>query len=155
MAIRLSAIDDLLKRFGKLDHDSLMKKVMSNSSMQQDIIDLNTQNQLYEKGITADGIYMGDYSASTIEGTGRFKGKKQKEQRYDHITLSDTKETYESERVVVSSTGILLKMDTTIHGVDLQKEFGNIVGLTTESKSIMFGWLKGPFVNEMRKAVFK
>lgn len=46
-------------------------------------IDLNTEAQLFERGINAEGESLGEYAPSTIAY------KKARGQRYDHVTLHD------------------------------------------------------------------
>lgn len=131
-----------------------MKKVLSDTSIEQDIMDLNREDQLYDKGINAEGASLGEYSAATIYGTSNFEGKIQKGQRYDHITLKDTGELYASEKFVFTASGFKLTMNTSIHGEDLSRQFGNIVGLTQQNTNVVYGWVKAPFINEIRKGLF-
>ena len=156
MAIRLTAIDNLLKAFGKLDKDSLLQKVFKDStSLQQDIIALNTEDQLYEKGITSDGVSLGTYSESTINGTKGWEGKKQKNQPYDHVTLKDTGEFYSTFKFKTESGDFIISADTVKPSQDLAETYGNIIGLTQQNKMVVAGWVKAPFVDQMRKAVWK
>jgi hypothetical protein len=103
------------------------------------IIKLNTVNQLYDKGIDSRGRSLGDYAANTIEGTKLYKGKKEKGQRFDHITLNDTGDFYESFKINLdSNSDFSIEADTikdSIEGtIDLLDAYGeDILGLTDES----------------------
>lgn len=155
MAIKLQACRNLIKRFHKLDADKIMQATLkSSTSLQQDILDLNRQDQLYDQGIAADGKFLGDYSAVTIEGTSTFQGKKQKGQRYDHITLNDTGAFYESFKLDIEAQQSIITADTQKPDVDLMT-YGNILGLTPQSKQRMIDWIRPIFVQKFREAVFK
>jgi hypothetical protein len=144
---------DALKRIAnnakKLNENKILREVLDNSSIQQDIISLNTDDQLYEKGIRADGTFIGEYSPATIEGIpGRFEGKKQKGQRYDHITLSDTGDFYKSFRFKNQKDEFIITADAIKEDTDLVREFGEeIIGLTDESLETVREWVR-PLVQE-------
>jgi len=155
MPIQLTAIRNLFSNVKKLDSDKLLKKVLSNTSLEQDIIDLNREDQLYERGVTVDGLSLGEYSPATIHGTSNFKGKIEKGQRYDHITLNDTGATYESEKFVNNNDGFLLTINTNLHGIDLEEKFGKIVGLDEKNKSVVREWIKDPLLSLVRSEIKK
>ena len=151
MSAKLTAFRNLFGNIAKLDSDKLFKKVLTNDKgLQQDILDLNRIDQLYDKGIRADETSLGRYSKLTKEI------KISKDQVSDHVTLKDTGEFYGSFRIKAEATDVIITADTIKPDVDLAEKYGdNILGLTQESKARMIGWLKAPFVNEMRKAIFK
>lgn len=161
MSAKLGAFRNLFKNIAKLDGDKLMNNVLSNDKgLQQDILDLNRQDQLYEQGTNVQGYLLGEYTRSTIVGTAEYAGKESKGQKSDHITLNDTGEFYDSFKFKTEPNDFVITADLLIHGEPMKSraygEYGNeILGLTEESKRIMFGWIKTPFINEMRKAIFK
>lgn len=94
------------------------------------IIEMNTMDQLYERGVDSNNVDLGDYSPTSKII------KDAKGQRSDHITLRDTGEAYDSEEVeVLQGGGIKTTMNTVKDGKDLQDRFGkNITGLTSYSR---------------------
>lgn len=123
-----------------LDERNLIKTLFEDQSFRKLIIDLNTHEQLYEKGIDSKGRSLGEYSIATIEGTKNFLGKKQKGQRYDHITLNDTGEFYNSFRVQLnySDASIQITANGDKGDANLFQQFGvDILGLTEDSMSVL------------------
>jgi hypothetical protein len=127
-------IKQLCRNAKRINEEKMLKDILKTDSIKAQIIDLN-QSQLYEKGLLADGTPTGEYAPATIEGTTNFEGKIQKGQRYDHITLKDTGDFYDSMRVVSNPEGVQIKADYEKDGEDLRREWPNITGLTMESKS--------------------
>ena len=121
----------------KLDVDKQLTKIMNNGQMQSDIIDLNTNAQLYEKGIRADGTSLGEYTKNTIaikEGKGQETG---------HVTLRDTGDFYASFKVKDTGEEVIITADTQKPDVDLADKYGeNILGLTPESLAIVRAQVK-------------
>ncbi len=159
----------------KVKGDKIIHATLQNSSIQQDIMDLNREDQLYDKGIDADGRSLGEYSEKTI------REKKKKGQRYDHITLSDTFEFYKSwmfknnsdsfifsaetkkEGAPNADFGKIIQLSTGKHvissvrsaaGNDLM-DFGNIIGLTGKNMGVVAGWIRIPVVTEVKKQILK
>ena len=73
--------------------------------VQDEIIRLNTEDQLYEEGIDSQGRSLGEYTPYTIEI------KKSKGQRVDHITLKDTGAFYASFKVRATKTDLIIEAD--------------------------------------------
>lgn len=140
-------VKTICKNAMKLDSDKILKKVFSDSELKTFVLDLNRIDQLYDKGVTADDKYLGNYSAVTIEGTKNFKGKEEKGQRYDHITLKDTGDFYDSFRLKTESSDFIIRADTEKPDVDLMT-YGKILGLDNESKTKLIEHIKIP-VREM------
>ncbi len=82
---KLLSVSELLR---KANLDQLFLKVIKEN--EQKSIDLNVDDQLYEKGILATGKTIGEYAPFTIAA------KQKKGQRYDHITLRDTSNFHDS-----------------------------------------------------------
>lgn len=138
-------LTNIIKKVSKLDGNKIVRQSLNNTSIQQDILDLNKQDQLYNKGIDAKGDSLGEYSLSTIDGTSNFEGKKQKGQRFDHITLNDTGDFYNSFIFKNNKDNFEIEADTLKEGTDLIDNFGkDILGITDENKSKLAGWLIEP-----------
>ena len=133
-----------------LDEDKIIRDIVSNSGLQQDIIDLNREDQLYDKGIDADGNLVGDgrYSKMTIQH------KIETGERYDHVTLKDTGEFYESFKIKKGEAEIIITADTIKDGKDLASIYGEkILGLTAENVAILRGWIKKLFIERTRALI--
>ena len=132
----LDAIFDILSNAQSLQQDFAVEAMDKLSTLDK-VVELNTQGQLYDKGVDSEGTPLeaigGNYSPKTKAY------KAQQGQRYDHVTLEDTGEFYESEKAEFLSDGsILLTANTIKDGEDLQDRWGkNILGLTTESQMIL------------------
>lgn len=116
-------IQKIVDNFKNLDRNKILSEILSAPQLQAQIIDLN-QAQLFDKGIEADGVSMGDYSKASVEIYGKRPG---------HITLKDTGEFYNSMKVSISADSFTVNGDTVKEGTDLQDRFPEALGLTTES----------------------
>jgi hypothetical protein len=148
----MEALKNLALRVKNLSVLDLVHELSETPEFTDLIIDLNTKNQLYDKGIDSEGRSLGDYSANTIEGPNQYQGKKQKGQRYDHITLNDTGAFYESFKVFLdSNSDFEITADTLKDTTDLIEEYGeNILGLTEESLGILREKAKEIIINYLR-----
>lgn len=147
----MKALKALQKRFASVkDEAFLMKLIFMDKSFQQLIISLNIHDQLYDKGIDSLGNKLGEYSPRTIEGTKNFKGKIEKGQPYDHITLNDTGEFYESFRVTLRGADIVISAQTIKEDTDLIKEWPYIIGLTDENLQIVIDKAREILVPKLR-----
>ena len=119
------------------------------------IIELNTDKQLYEEGIDSLGVSLGNYAATTIEGTANFEGRKSKGLRFDHITLFDTGQFYKSFEVIIRNENdafFFIDADPMRDDTNLFDEWGaDIVGLTDKSKEILGDKLKVELQKEVRR----
>ena len=122
-----------LKKVASIKDGVLFRVVFGQEIIKETIIDLNTVDQLYEKGIGSDGIRLDEkrgagYSQLTIYL------KNRKGQPTDRITLKDTGDFYRSFRVIVSEGLIEIRAKEPEGGMKLTEEFGaEIYGLTSES----------------------
>lgn len=131
----MTKLEEFLTRLAKLDVSALIKSVWELDHVQAFIIALNTEkggfgvtSQLFDLGIDSNGEDLGEYSDFTIEI------KKSQGLPFDHITLFDTGEFYDSFRVKPLNDGFEITADPIKEDTDLFVEFGeDIVGLTTES----------------------
>jgi hypothetical protein len=144
------ALEGLISRLNNvinLDQDVIIENILKDAEFQRFIIDLNTEEQLFEKGIDSLGASLGDYAATTIEGTANFEGKKDKGQRFDHITLKDTGEFYKSFAIKVKNGGFLIVADGRKEDTNLLEEYGKeILGLTDENFQIVIDAIKDKLI---------
>jgi len=147
----LESIFKTLDKIINIDQDAIIENILRDPEFQRFIINLNTEgeatSQLFEQGIDALGKSLGDYAGTTIEGTANFKGKREKGQRFDHITLKDTAKFYKSFRMKVANGGFLLIADPNRGDTNLFNDFGKeVVGLTDENLQIVIDALKDKII---------
>lgn len=97
--------------------------------VQDEIIRLNTEDQLEEEGIDSLGRSLGDYSLFTVAM------KRAEGQRYDHVTLKDTGRFHDSFTVRVTGDGWIQDADdTSFYDEPLFEVWGiDVLGITDEN----------------------
>jgi hypothetical protein len=156
----MDALRKLANNIISINQDEIFLEVFSQKPVKDFIIELNTIEQLFKKGVDANNSDLanegGDYSDLTIQGVpGLFLGKVQKGLPTNWITLFDSGEFYDSWVVEVDKTSIEIDADTIkADGTDLRVRWGKaILGLNDESleKLVVFAI---PFYQEaIRKAI--
>lgn len=146
----MESLRTLANNILKLDQDEILRKILLDPLTQAYIIDLNTQEQLFEQGIDSLGNSLGEYSDFTVEV------KKLKGQRFDHITLRDSGDFYNSFQVNVGKNFFVINADPIKDDTNLFTEFGvDIVGLTDTSKNELSLFIKDFFIEETLKRICK
>lgn len=137
----------LYQKLGKLIpflEFQLFKIVFDVPNVKQMIIEMNTQEQLFQKGVDSKGIPLMD-----IGGSYSFVTKDIKDflgQPIDRITLKDTGDFYKSWNVKILADTIFIEADTIKDGDDLRQRWGNdILGLTEESKQKLINYAIGKY----------
>ncbi len=122
------SIDKILKNAVNLNADKAWMFAID-VEVKEEIIRLNTEDQLFSEGIDSKGDMLGQYAPFTVSE------KKVKGQRFDHITLRDTGAFYNSFRVIADPKGITIKADdTSLYDVPLTQTWGiDVLGLTLEN----------------------
>lgn len=129
----------------QLDQNKLMKDAVDNSVIKAQIIDLN-QSQMYDKGIDSKGETLGDYSTISVSKYGKRPG---------HIQLKDTGEFYDSMKVGVEDSGIIITGDTDKGTVDLAKVYPDALGLTDESINEILPEITSNLAEKIKTAILK
>lgn len=129
-------IIEFFTKITELSPNQLMSQALDDQTMQAQILDLNTESQLYERGIDADSKSLGGYAPFTIEYKETIAGQMGNDTRTANVTLKDTGEFYRSFRFVKAADGFHIEADTEKDGgVDLAYLYGpKILGLTNESR---------------------
>ncbi len=149
----------LLDTLINLDENKIINAILKNKDFQQFIIELNTKgqptSQLFEDGIDSLNVSLGNYAGTTIEGVkGKFKGKREKGQRFDHITLEDTGEFYRSFKIKVSNGGFTITANPVKDDNNLFDDFGEeIVGLTKENLQIVIDAIREKILTKIREQI--
>jgi hypothetical protein len=146
MLADLKPLYDLYRRLALLTDDNLWFNAVDNRVIEF-IIDLNTNDQLFEDGIDSLGRQLGDYAPFTVES------KKGKGDRYDHITLKDTGKFYDSWTVRVDKRGLELDADDFSHYDEpLFSIYGeDVLGLTDENKDKITAIIRENYINYVRQ----
>jgi len=105
-----------------LNRNAILQEVMSNSSIQAQMLDLTAKQM--DAGLDANGQFIGNYSEVSVRVYGKEPGP---------IKLYDTGATRESIRIVAGSEGVVESADTNLHGKDLSNLFIPSLGLDSES----------------------
>jgi hypothetical protein len=118
-----------------LDEDRIINQILSNKSFQEFIIDLNTEGQLFDKGINSLGVKLSDigglYSPVTIE-LSKAKGRPKKSA--SSINLFDTGDYYKSFKIVLFNDSFDIVSDPIKNDSNLFDDWGKeIEGLTEEN----------------------
>ena len=97
--------------------------------LQNNIIKLNTIDQLFNEGVDSLGYSLGEYSPFTVEL------KKIKGHPTDRITLKDTGDFYRTFKVEVKDDSFFINANPIKDDSNLFDDFGSeIVGLTEENQ---------------------
>jgi len=141
-------INDLLNKARSMHNDSAVLAIDKKENTDR-IVELNTIDQLFNKGVDSDGVPLEEIGGSYKYWTRQYK--KEMGQPTDRVTLRDHGDFYASENAEFTSDGdVILTADTIKGGKDLQDRWGKrIIGLTTESKKK----LKPKLVNDIIKYI--
>ncbi len=137
-------------RIKSLTVNELIKVLSEDKSFIDLIIGLNTQKQLFDKGIDSTGRSLesigGLYSFETV------KIKNELGQPTDRVTLKDTGDFYESFRVFFRDGNLVITADTIKDTDNLIDRWGaDILGLTGESLSVLREKAKSIIIPYVRK----
>ena len=130
--MEFGVLTDLFNRLEKVSDDKAWTFAMDKET-KEDIIQMNTVFQMEQDGVDSLGLPIGDgYTNYTIAI------KKRNNQRYDHITLKDTGDFYESFEIVVLNDGFIINADPIKEDNKLFVNYGiEILGLTHENITIL------------------
>lgn len=128
-----------LEKFKQLNVDNLAYKLANTSKFQNLVVELNTQEQLFNKGEDSTGRKLsdigGDYSPVTMEMAKEVGRPKKSE---SDINLHDTGEFYKSFSVTPFVGGFEIDADPIKDDTNLFTEWGeNIVGLNEENLQLI------------------
>jgi len=117
-----------------IQSDEILELAFDNEAVKREVKRLNTEVQMYEQGLNANGERMGNYAPKTVI-IKQIEGK-----RYDHVTGLDTGEMYHSTTVSTDSQGINIFINSLKEGEDFETKYGNIAGLTKENTLELAGF---------------
>ncbi len=130
--ITFGRLTDVIDNIRALSTNKALFFIMSKDENKDLVIQLNTEEQLFSKGIDSNGTRLenigGEYSEYTV-----FL-KKSDNLPVDRITLYQTGDFYDTFNVIVEKDGFIIEANTIKGNEDLQDRWGDdILGLTNES----------------------
>lgn len=139
---------DFFEQFKKkLTYGKLLQALWSDIDIQKAIVELNTKDQLFNKGINSDGETLGNYSPVSVQNYGKPAG---------HIRLYDSGDFYKSFKVQREGEDFTIIADTmktsdTGQLTDLATVYGiDIIGLTNDSKKVLSQMVKSKIPSKIR-----
>lgn len=126
--IDFTPINKLIDKIQRLSDVAVWNFIANRPDVKNEIIRLNTIEQLYNKGIDSKGITLGIYSDFTI-------AKKEKDHLpFDRVTLFQTGEFYRSWTIIVTLSGWDIEADDEKDSMALFEVYGeDVKGLTPEN----------------------
>lgn len=146
----MKRLKNILKWYVAIENelDLIIFSILSRKDVQDEIIRLNTEVQLYEEGVDSKNRIIGYYAPYTKEY------KQVTGQRYDHITLQDTGYFYKSFRIYLKRDYFIIDADGKKEDKDLFKIYGqDVAGLTKYSIDELRKKIKPYFVEQIRKRI--
>lgn len=142
-----------------LNATELTVSVFAIPEIKQFIIRLNRIEQLYLQGLDVSDNVIGTYSYTTSLLAGEdsfiFNGIVSHKGFGEPYTLYDTGVFYESFKVIVSKDGFTISANTSKEDGDLVDKFGEILGLTQNSKDELAQKIIPLLQESVRKAILK
>lgn len=123
-------LTEFLRNLERAKLSEAVLKVIEDNELKA--VELNTEDQLYDKGILANGKSVGEYSNFTKQI------KQGKGQRYDHITLRDTSNFHDSFYVDADKWPVLFGARDWKESMLVERYGEDIFGLT-KSNTDVFG----------------
>ena len=154
----MDRLKEILNNAATLDADELMREIYQDKELQEFILDLNRNRQLFQQGVDSTGTSLesigGPYTTATIEGTSQFEGKRSKGLPTDHITLFDEGDFYRTFKLVVMKTAIEITADPIKDGVSLFIRWGDdVLGLNQDSRDILSAIVQNRIIPLIRASI--
>jgi len=148
---------DLADRIIELDDDLLVANIMRKPEVQEFILDMVKNDQLFNEGESYLSVKLdtigGEYSDATIDGIfGVFEGKKQRGLPFDRVTLFNEGDFYDSFEIDIGLKTWQFDADYDKDGTDLRKRWGDeIVGLNQENLQRLINELREKIIEGLRR----
>ena len=155
----MEIVKQLAKRALRLKENQLLRISLKNPRLKERIIQLNTQEQLYKKGIDSEGrkLKSGSFSAiinDEVYAMRTIFEKELKGQPTDRVTLNDTGDFYNSFRVNATDDEIIITAKTMKQDNDLLEVWGeDILGLTDENLQEIIDRIRVEVVYYLNKTI--
>jgi hypothetical protein len=148
-------LEVIARNVKKLNEDKAFQKVISTPAIQVEAIRLNVDEQLFKRGVDVFGVSMRSQYArgSNVYADYTIAIKNQKNQPTDRVTMRDTGAMGKTERAIINGDSLMLDMNTIKDGKDLQKTWGQFVGLDEFSKEILIEKSKPIVLNYVKNTI--
>jgi len=152
MAHYFLPLRNVLNSILSLDVDDLALEIAKQDSLQDLVIELNTEKQLYDKGEDSTGRTLesigGAYTPFTVSI------KKAKGQPTDRVTLLDTGEFYASFTIKPFKGGFTIDADPNKDDTNLFEEWGDdVVGLNDENLQIVINFFRDAILEKINRRI--
>lgn len=138
-----------LRKFKDILHQELREEILENKPV---IIKMITENQLYERGINGQNVFIASYqpyAARTIQN------KIKRGQPTDRVTLKDTGEFYKSFDVVFDENGFYITSTDDKAKYLIEKYGRTIFRLTDDNLATLLQEYVRPILTEKLKIYLK
>lgn len=132
-------LEVIARNVKKLNEETAFKKVISTPTIQLEAIRLNRDEQLFKRGVDVFGVSMRSQYArgSNVYADYTITIKNEKNQPTNRVTLRDTGAMYSTFKTKIVGDELMLDVNSIKEGKDLQKTWGQFVGLDEFSKEIL------------------
>ncbi len=151
----LTRLRNKVLRLSKINQSEMIQDILRSTEIQEQIIYLNTQDQLFEKGEDKLGRRLsdvgGDYSFYTIEFYKIPNGLP-----YDRVTLKQTGAFYDSFKVVapIGADYIMIVANPIKDGKDINTEWGgHVIGLNRQNTQWLIDEVKTKLISNLKKYI--
>jgi hypothetical protein len=129
-------LEVIARNVKKLNEETAFKKVISTPAIQLEAIRLNRDEQLFKRGVDVFGVSMRSQYArgSNVYADYTIAIKNEKNQPTNRVTLRDTGAMYRTFKTKIVGDELMLDVNSIKEGKDLQKTWGQFVGLDEYSK---------------------
>jgi hypothetical protein len=147
----MEALENLLKRIMKISIFKVLDVVIRKNNLSHLIIELNTEKQLFDKGVDSLGFKIEPPYTPFTRSI-----KKRKGQPTNRVTLKDTGDMYKTWEVKMIGNVITIEADLIKDGFNLEEKYGvNIIGLTDESLQVFIEAVKKDFAVELQRHILQ
>ena len=150
-------LEVLARNVLKLNESQAFKKVINDKAIQIEAIRLNRDEQLYNRGVDVYGVAMRSKYArgANVYSDNTINIKREKGRPTDRVTLRDTGALYRTFKTKIVGDELMLDVDSIKAGKDLQREFGQFVGLDEISKEKLIIKAKPIVLNYVRSTILQ
>lgn len=132
-----------------LNGEKILKKVLSDAAVKEYIATLQ-QNQMYDFGVDAKGVTLGDYSDISVSKFNKPPG---------HIRMYDTGKFFNSIKIKADDKEVTIEANTIKQAwdgaVDLLDRWPDLLGLNEESLSKLRMYVRPLFIEEVRATILR
>jgi hypothetical protein len=150
-------LEVIARNVKKLNEEKAFQKVIRDKSIQLEAIRLNRDEQLFKRGVDVFGVSMRSQYArgSNVYADYTIAIKNEKNQPTNRVTLRDTGAMYRTFKTKIVGDELMLDVDSIKEGKDLQKTWGQFVGLDEFSKEILINKSKPIVLNYVKSTILQ